>query len=61
MKYRDMKQAVNLLSEEWNLGKKESGAKTNICAWIFLMKTLEESEQLVYYKENGKLTKQLGA
>lgn len=55
MKYKDMKQAVNLLANEWNLGKKESGASGNICAWIYLMNILEETEQFVYYRENGKL------
>lgn len=55
MRYNDMKQAVKLLSNEWNLGKKESGATNDICAWIYLMKVLEETEQFVYYRENGKL------
>lgn len=55
MNIKDMKQAVALLSKEWNLGKKESGATNNICAWIYLMEVLEETEQFVYYKENGKL------
>ena len=55
MKYKDMKQAVNLLENEWNLGKKESGATNDICAWIYLMEVLEETEQFVYYRENGKL------
>ena len=50
-----MKQAVRLLENEWNLGKKECGAKNNICAWIYLMEVLEETEQFVYYRENGKL------
>ena len=30
MKYNEMKQAVKLLSKEWNLGKKESGADHGI-------------------------------
>ena len=55
MRYKDMKQAVNLLGREWNLGKKESGAIGDICAWIYLMEVLEETEQFVYYRENGKL------
>lgn len=55
MRYKDMKDAVKLLELEWDLGKKESGANGNICAWIYLMEILEETEQFVYYKENGKL------
>ena len=55
MKYNEMKQAVNLLAKEWNLGKKESGAEGNICAWIYLIDVLEESEEIVTYKEGKKL------
>lgn len=55
MKYNEMKQAVNLLSNEWNLGKKEAEAEGNICAWIYLMDILEESEQIITYKDGKKL------
>lgn len=55
MKLRDMKEAVRLLESEWNLGEKESGAPRHLCAKIYLMSILEETEQFVYYRENGKL------
>lgn len=55
MKVKDMKQAVNLLMNEWNLGSKESGADKRVCALIYLMEILEETEKFVYYRENGKL------
>ena len=55
MKYNEMKQAVNLLAEEWNLGKRESEAEGNICAWIYLIDLLEESEKIVTYKDEKKL------
>ncbi len=55
MKMKDMKQVVRLLENEWYLGEKESGASRHLCAWIYLMETLEETEQFVYYRENGKL------
>lgn len=55
MQYFEMKQAVRLLSNEWNLGKKETQANTDICAWIYLMEVLEESEKIITYKENNKL------
>lgn len=55
MKLKDMKQAVKLLSKEWNLGKKECGAENDICAWIYLMEILEKTERFVYYRKNGKL------
>lgn len=50
-----MKQAVKLLASEWDLGEKESGASRKLCAWIYLMEILEETEQFVYYRENGKM------
>ena len=50
MKYNEMKQAVKLLSKEWNLGKKEAGADNDICAWIYLFDVLQESEKIIKYK-----------
>jgi len=55
MKIKDMKQAVNLLMKEWDLGAIESGTDKKICALIYLMEILEETEKFVYYRENGKL------
>ncbi len=42
MKQNEMKQAVKLLSKEWNLGKKEAGVDNDICAWIYLFDVLQE-------------------
>ena len=55
MKFKDMKQAVELFVTEWDLGEKESGASRRLCAWIYLMEILEETEQFVYYREHGKM------
>ena len=55
MNLRDMKNVVKLLECEWNLGSKESGASRHLCAWIYLMEILEETEKFVYYRESGKL------
>ncbi len=55
MNVKEMKQAVEILGKEWNLGKKEAEAEGNICAWIYLMEILEESEKIITYKENGEL------
>lgn len=55
MYYSKMKQAVKLLANEWNLGKKECGATGNICAWIYLFTVLEESEKIVTYMDGRKL------
>ncbi len=55
MKVNDMVRAVELLENEWDLGEIESGASRRLCAWIYLLEILEETEQFVYYRENGKL------
>ena len=55
MNYKEMKQAVVLLSKEWDLGKKASMASTDICGWIYLLGILEESEKIIKYKTDGKL------
>ena len=43
MNIKEMRQAVEILGKEWNLGKKESGAEGNICAWIYLYETKIEN------------------
>ena len=52
MKYNEMKQAVKLLSKEWNLGKKEAGADITLIIlalsiWTmgFLLKDIEKFEE----------------
>ena len=55
MKFSEMKQAVKLLSKEWNLGKREAGAEDDICAWIYLFEILEQSDKIVKYKDGNKL------
>lgn len=55
MNYNEMKQAVKLLSKEWNLEKKEAEANNDICAWIYLLDILQESEKIIKYKEGNKL------
>lgn len=37
MNIKEMKQAVEILGKEWNLGKKEFEAEGNICALIYLL------------------------
>ena len=55
MKFKHMKQAVNLLDNEWELGEKECGASGKICAWIYLIEILEKSEKIIIYKDKGRL------
>lgn len=51
MNIKDMRQEVILLENEWDLGEKESGASRYLCAWIYLMEILEETENFVYYRK----------
>ena len=55
MKLSEMKQAVELSANEWDLGKVSSKANGNVCAWIYLLEILEETEKMVIEKDNGKL------
>lgn len=57
MNINELKQAVDILDSEWNLGKKEGEAEGKICAWIYLMGILEESEKIVTYKEKRKVNR----
>ena len=51
MKYNDMKRAVELLENEWDLGEIESDASRMLYAWIYLLELLEKTEQFVYAEE----------
>lgn len=55
MTIKEMKQAVKLLSKEWNLGKQEAEADNDICAWIYLLDILQENEKIITYKSGNKL------
>ena len=44
-----------MLMEEWNLGALESGAPHELCAFVYLLEIIEETEKFVYYRENGEL------
>ena len=55
MTIKEMKQAIKLLSKEWNLGKQEAEADNDICAWIYLLDILQESEKIITYKLGNKL------
>lgn len=55
MKPSEMKQIVNMLYDEWNLGKAEAKAKGKICAWIYLFEVLEETEKVIIEKEDNKV------
>lgn len=51
----EMKQAVDMLYDEWDLGKTSSRSKGKVCAWIYLFTILEETEKMVIEKEDGKV------
>lgn len=51
----EMKQSVDMLYDEWDLGKTSSRSKGKVCAWIYLFTILEETEKMVIEKENGKV------
>lgn len=51
----EMKQSVDMLYNEWDLGKTPSHSKGKICAWIYLFEILEENERMVIEKDNNKV------
>lgn len=55
MKLRDAKQIVDMFSQEWDLGKKSSGGKKNVCAWIYLCDIMAESEKIIIKRKDKKV------
>lgn len=46
----EMKQSIDMLYDEWDLGKTPSHSKGKVCAWIYLFEILEETERMVIEK-----------
>ena len=55
----EMKQSVDMLYDEWDLGKTPSHSKGKICAWIYLFEILEETEKMVIEKEQSDFSRPL--
>ena len=55
MKIKHHKQIVNMLYNEWDLGKTAAKAKGKTCAWIYWFEILSESEQIITEKINDNI------
>lgn len=55
MNLSEMKQVINLLDKEWDLGKKNSQAKGKICAWIYFLEIMEECEKIILEKRDKEV------
>lgn len=55
MKLKYHKNIVNMLYNEWDLGKKASLAKGKTCAWIYWLIILGESEKIIVEKVNDEI------
>ena len=54
MKIRYHKQIVDMLYNEWDLGKTNAKAKGKVCAWIFWFGVLNEAEQVIIEEKDNK-------
>ena len=55
MKLRDAKHIVDMFSKEWDLGKKSSGGKKNVCAWIYFCDIMAESEKIIIKRKDKQV------
>lgn len=55
IKCSDYKACVHMLVDEWNLGKRQAGAKGNVCGWIYFFKIVACSKVLYVFEENKKI------
>jgi len=55
MRLRDIRQIVNMFSQEWDLGKKTSGGKNNVCAWIYFCDIMAESEKVIIKRKDKQV------
>lgn len=50
----DMPIFVNMLGNEWNLGKRQSCTKGNVCSWLYAYWILADAHRIYTYEKNGK-------
>lgn len=55
MKIKHHKQIVDMLYNEWDLGKTPSKAQGKVCAWIYWFEILSEAEYICTEKENNNI------
>ena len=55
MKIKYHKQIVDMLDDEWDLGKKRSNAIGKICAWIYWFEILTDVEKIIIEKQDNKV------
>lgn len=55
MKIKYHKQIVDMLYNEWDLGKRSSEAKGKACAWIYWFEILNEAEKILIEKQGDKV------
>lgn len=53
MKLKHHRQIVDLLYQEWDLGKSAAGARGKTCAWLYWFDILSEAERLVIETRDG--------
>lgn len=55
MRIKHHKQIVDMLYNEWDLGKINSKAKGKTCAWIYWFEILNEVEQIILEMDNNNV------
>ena len=55
MKIKYHKQIVDMLDDEWDLGKKRPNAIGKICAWIYWFEILTDVEKIIIEKQDNKV------
>lgn len=51
---KDMRKFVEMLGKEWNLGKRQSCTKGNVCAWLYAFWILADAKHMYTYEKNNK-------
>lgn len=55
MRLKHHRQIVDLLYQEWDLGKSASGARGKTCAWLYWLEILSEAEHLIIETRAGNI------
>ena len=55
MRFKYHKKIVDMLYNEWDLGKIKTGARGKTCAWIYWFEVLAEAEEVIYESASNNI------
>ncbi len=53
-RFKDIFSLKDMVGEEWNLGKRQSGAEGDICAWLYAFSIAADATEIYTFERDGE-------